>query len=147
MKYIPLFGIFCFAVFLVLNSLFAGLGHIPGPFLAKFTQLHGFLATWKAGRNGDYLVALHQRYGDVVRIGPRTVSVANPEAIAVIYNTKARLQKVCVALRHHGGFGARAARLTNLSLLQFESVSQLVRPQTTLPLSGILLFTAVTVAQ
>ena len=80
-------------IYCIVDSYRAGLGHIPGPFLARFTDLYRLVATWRAGRMGDFLVPLHEKYGDVVRIGPRSVSVSDPLAIPTIYNTKSRLWK------------------------------------------------------
>ncbi|PYI01677.1 putative cytochrome P450 oxidoreductase [Aspergillus sclerotiicarbonarius CBS 121057] len=58
--------------------------HIPGPLLASITNLP---RVWwvKTGRAHLYHQALHAKYGDVVRIGPRMVSFSNPEAIPTVY--------------------------------------------------------------
>ena len=93
MAYVVL-GLFGAVIYSVIDSLRAGLGHIPGPFLARFTSLHRLIETYRAGYVGDYLTPLHDKYGDVVRIGPRSVSVADPAAIPTIYNTKGRFWKV-----------------------------------------------------
>jgi hypothetical protein len=49
-----------------------------------------------SGREVSLYMKLHGEYGDIVRIGPRSVSVLDPRAIPVIYNVKARLSKVYV---------------------------------------------------
>ncbi|KAL2870730.1 cytochrome P450 [Aspergillus lucknowensis] len=61
-----------------------GLNRHPGPFLAKFTDIWRFLDVH--GRRPDITHnALHKKYGDVVRLGPNTLSFASPSAIKVIY--------------------------------------------------------------
>ncbi|EKG09784.1 Cytochrome P450 [Macrophomina phaseolina MS6] len=52
-----------------LNYFTPGVRKIPGPFLAKFTNLWRFYDVWK-GRNDLTLNALHHKYGDNVRLGP-----------------------------------------------------------------------------
>jgi hypothetical protein len=81
----------CYAI---VNSHSAGLSHVPGPFIARYTDWYGLVMKWKLGLQGDWLLPLHEKYGDVVRIGPHCVSVADPAAIRTIYSTKARLGKV-----------------------------------------------------
>ncbi|KAE8150726.1 cytochrome P450 [Aspergillus avenaceus] len=87
-------AIVAFTIYLVIHSHTAGLDHIPGPFLARYTNLHAWLyAQWYWGTNVCYLRRLHGEYGDVVRVGPRRVSVSNPDAIQTIYGMKASLNK------------------------------------------------------
>lgn len=85
-------------VFLVLDSRRAGLSHIPGPFLARYTDLWAVYNAWKGeSANGQIRVFrdLQARYGNVIRTGPRSVSVLDPAAISVIYGVRSRLDKVC----------------------------------------------------
>lgn len=90
-------ALFAFLLYLTYSSHKAGLNHIPGPFLARYTNLHAWIkAQLNWGSNNCYLRELHQRYGDVVRVGPNRVSVSNPEAIPLIYGVKASLSKVRV---------------------------------------------------
>src|SRR6266536_1605759 len=82
-------------VFLVVRSRNAGLEHLPGPFLAKYTDAwRGFKAWRYLNTNTSYQQKLLDRYGDVIRIGPNAVLVHDPEAIQTIYGVKARLDKV-----------------------------------------------------
>lgn len=60
------------------------LSHIPGPFLAKLTQLW-FFRQAMLGRTRHTLQEMHARYGDVVRVGPNEISVANADAIHPIH--------------------------------------------------------------
>ncbi|KAL7928631.1 cytochrome P450 CYP4/CYP19/CYP26 subfamily protein [Trichoderma chlorosporum] len=68
------------------------LRHIPGPFLASLTNLQ---RVWwvKTGRAHLYHQAVHEKYGDIVRIGPHMVSVSNPEAIQTIYPIRSGFPK------------------------------------------------------
>ncbi|KAJ7719960.1 benzoate para-hydroxylase [Mycena metata] len=60
------------------------LPRIPGPFLARWTNL--WLA-FHAHRGRRYIVVhkAHQRYGVFVRIGPNHVSISSPDALSVVY--------------------------------------------------------------
>ncbi|KAI1375397.1 putative benzoate 4-monooxygenase cytochrome P450 [Hypoxylon crocopeplum] len=60
------------------------LRHIPGPLFAKITNLQ---RVWwvKTGRAHLIHEQIHQKYGEVVRIGPNMVSISNPEAIPTVY--------------------------------------------------------------
>ncbi|KAL4768233.1 hypothetical protein BDW60DRAFT_219845 [Aspergillus nidulans var. acristatus] len=61
-----------------------GLHRYHGPILAKFTNLWRFLDV--RGRRPELThIALHRKYGDVVRLGPNTLSFASPSAIKIIY--------------------------------------------------------------
>jgi hypothetical protein len=60
------------------------LSQIPGPLLAKFTDLWRLLKV-KRGDCHDTYLALHERYGDLVRIGPNCVSISKPDMIPIIY--------------------------------------------------------------
>ena len=65
---------------------------IPGPFLASISRLW-MGASVLSGRAEHTQRALHQKYGPLVRIAPNEVSVADPEAIKVIYNIKSGFTK------------------------------------------------------
>lgn len=57
---------------------------IPGPFLAKFTNLWYM---YECRRCRRYLTVhkLHEKYGTFVRVQPDHVSIADPEAIPIVY--------------------------------------------------------------
>ena len=60
------------------------LAHIPGPFLARFTNIPRF--SWVLSyRAHDIHTALHRKYGPLVRFGPNMVSVADPAEVGNIY--------------------------------------------------------------
>ena len=59
--------------------------HISGPKLAAFSNLW---LLWQCRRGRRYLAvdAAHKKYGTFVRIQPNHVSIADPEAIGIIYS-------------------------------------------------------------
>ncbi|KAF5986189.1 pisatin demethylase cytochrome P450 [Fusarium coicis] len=69
---------------LLINKYGNGLNGIPGPALAAFTDLWRFLDVYQR-RPEVTQIALHEKHGSVVRLGPNTVSIADPAAIQTIY--------------------------------------------------------------
>lgn len=69
----------------LLNNKFAkGLNKYPGHWLAGYTDWWRFYDN--LGRKTQHThLELHRKYGDVVRLGPRVLSFADPKAIKVIY--------------------------------------------------------------
>jgi cytochrome P450 len=63
------------------------LKHIPGPFLAKFSDLWRWHSMNNTHFYGPTLMALHEQHGRLVRIGPNFVSVSDPTAISIVYGT------------------------------------------------------------
>lgn len=66
------------------RTLFHRLRLFPGPrvfALSKFVSIPMDLA----GQRPYRVTRWHQKYGDVVRLGPREISVADPRALPVIY--------------------------------------------------------------
>ncbi|KAJ8058504.1 hypothetical protein OCU04_012690 [Sclerotinia nivalis] len=60
------------------------LQHIPGPFLAAFSNIPRMYWVWTK-RAHEKHIALHKKYGSLVRIGPDVVSVGDPAEISHIY--------------------------------------------------------------
>ncbi|KAL4079574.1 cytochrome P450 [Scleroderma citrinum] len=57
---------------------------IPGPFLARFSDLWlGWVTS--QGHRSDVVHELHKKYGPLVRLAPNHVSIANPEALQIVY--------------------------------------------------------------
>lgn len=81
------------AVRLLHNKYATGLNHIPGPFLASFTDCYR-LAVARRYRPERWHIELQQRYGDFVRIGPRTVLCSSNKAAKKIYALNAGFIKV-----------------------------------------------------
>lgn len=57
---------------------------VPGPFIAKFSNLW-LLWQCRHGRRYVAVHAAHQKHGKLVRIQPNHVSIADDEAINAIY--------------------------------------------------------------
>ena len=70
---------------------------IPGPKLAAFSNLW-LLYQCRRGRRFLAVDKAHKKYGPLVRIQPDHVSVADPEAISVIYcHTGAWLKRFVIS--------------------------------------------------
>lgn len=85
---------------LVLAALFAWflrsylrLRHVPGQFLASLTNIPRLL--WVlSNRAHDIHIALHKKYGPLVRFGPNMVSIQDPAEISNIYGISNKFAKV-----------------------------------------------------
>ncbi|CAK7217425.1 hypothetical protein SCUCBS95973_003147 [Sporothrix curviconia] len=85
-------AVFLVIVLLVRNYRYHGLNQYPGPVLARFTDLWRFLSVYRGKQQLD-LRALHEQHGDVVRLGPNSLSFSSPEARRQIYGQTPRLTK------------------------------------------------------
>lgn len=74
---------------LVYNAFFHPVAKFPGPIYAGATSL-AFHAVTISGDMVPWLRNLHERYGEVVRIAPDTLSFINPQAWKDIYGHRAR---------------------------------------------------------
>lgn len=61
-----------------------GLLGIPGPWLAKVSNLYRLRLNQK-GRFSHDILDLHRKYGPYVRIGPDVVSIADTRLVSSIY--------------------------------------------------------------
>ncbi|KAK4454886.1 benzoate 4-monooxygenase [Podospora aff. communis PSN243] len=84
------------------------LRHVPGPFLAKFTNFWRLFAIW-SDRYPLIIQKLHKKYGPAVRIGPNTVSLDFPELIKTIHGTDGKFRKT--------GFYASASAIVDGNLI------------------------------
>jgi benzoate 4-monooxygenase len=87
---------------------------IPGPFAAAFTNLW-LLLQCRLGKRYLSVDAAHKKYGTLVRIQPNHVSIADPDAIPVIYG-------------HGNGFLKRYMH-TMLSFQSCSRIQELTWPQ------------------
>ncbi|KAG6361912.1 hypothetical protein INS49_010141 [Diaporthe citri] len=69
---------------LLRNRYHNGLHKYPGPFLASLTDWWRFVDVWNRRPEITHL-KLHEKHGDVVRLGPNTLSFADPAALKAIY--------------------------------------------------------------
>ncbi|KAI1610627.1 cytochrome P450 oxidoreductase [Exophiala viscosa] len=72
-------------VFQLFSYLRDPLRDIPGPFWARFTRLW-YLREIANGQFEKTNIALHRKYGPIVRISPHYYSIDDPEAIKTIYS-------------------------------------------------------------
>ena len=95
--YLGATSIFIFFAYLLVNSKRAKLGHIPGPWLAQYTNAWRGYQAWRLNHHAEgvnnYQIKMIGKYGDVVRISPTHVLVYDPEAIDTIFGFKERLDK------------------------------------------------------
>lgn len=82
-------------IYLCYNKYRSGLSSIPGPTLAAYTKLWRLHNVWKGSAHLD-AIALHKKHGNLVRIAPNHVSVADPKWIPVFYGSKEDYTKVGV---------------------------------------------------
>ena len=72
---------------------FHPLRQFPGPWAAKLTKWVDFYHT-APGKRHEWLPSLHEKYGDIVRIGPNELSFSNPGAVKYLHGPQgARLRK------------------------------------------------------
>ncbi|KAI8650969.1 hypothetical protein NCS57_01432500 [Fusarium keratoplasticum] len=69
-----------------LFTIYLRLSSIPGPFAAKFTDFWRYRSQNAKGHT-QRLLALHQKHGKLVRIGPNHVSISDPAAVPIVYST------------------------------------------------------------
>ena len=80
-------------IVVLLSSYFQnGLHRFPGPLAAKFSQIWLLLNT-RHGQHHQTVIKLHEKYGNIVRLGPDYVSLADQADIKVVYGFAKRLNK------------------------------------------------------
>ncbi|OJJ89023.1 cytochrome P450 [Aspergillus glaucus CBS 516.65] len=72
---------------------FHPLRNFPGPVGARISRLHASFLTLKTAQMHYVVQDMHRQYGDVVRTGPREVSICRPSAIRAIYGPPTRCTK------------------------------------------------------
>jgi hypothetical protein len=83
----------CLVAYGFKNYLNKGLNKYPGPILAGFTDIWRFQDVCK--RRPDITqLNLHEKHGDVVRLGPNALSFASPRALKTIYGLNKGFVKV-----------------------------------------------------
>ena len=69
-----------------------GLQRFKGPFLASFTDAWRFFYHFR--RKGMPYRDLHDRFGDIVRVGPNVLSFRDPQATREIFGAGSNFGKV-----------------------------------------------------
>ena len=64
-----------------------------GPFLARYTDIWRYMSV-RDGQHHQEIIALHRKWGRIVRTGPNSVSISDPSAIPLIYGVNRGFQKV-----------------------------------------------------
>ncbi|KAM0328843.1 hypothetical protein ACHAQA_005259 [Verticillium albo-atrum] len=83
---VVLFAVLVF--FSLCRAVLSPLRSVPGPFVARFTDAW-YLWRLYQGRFEKEALALHERYGPVVRLGPNRYTFASPSALKAIYGPSA----------------------------------------------------------
>jgi hypothetical protein len=78
---------------LLYNKYGRGLHNIPGPWLAGYTDLWRLFVV-RGRRAQEVHIELHKKYGPAVRLGPRAVSIADTDALKIVYSPSAGWSKV-----------------------------------------------------
>jgi len=73
-------------------ALFGPLSKIPGPFIARWTNIRLKLAVL-SGKRMYYIDSLHQKYGHIVRIAPLEVSISDPAAFREMHKIQGGCRK------------------------------------------------------
>lgn len=81
-----------FASYAIYMRFFHALASVPGPFWASLTRCWIINHIW-TGEMHRTAIALHQKYGQIVRIGPNEVSIADPSALKTIYGAGTKFCK------------------------------------------------------
>ncbi|CBX98473.1 hypothetical protein LEMA_P098820.1 [Plenodomus lingam JN3] len=99
---------------LIYRIFFHRLRHIPGPFLARFSKLYGiFCGVLPHYQYYKWAEKLHEQYKtDVIRTGPREVTVYTADAIKLVHgpNTRCRKGPWYAAAKHVGGASVHTTR-------------------------------------
>ena len=86
-----------FIAYLINNRFHHGLNIYPGPFLASITDWWRFWIVYNRRPEVEH-IKLHAKHGDIVRLGPNSLSFADPKALKSIYGLNKGFTKVCTQL-------------------------------------------------
>ena len=136
-QFLTLLGLLCLYVLCVRYR--SGLRRIPGPWLASISSIWRFAVVWRQDMPATS-IKLHARHGPLVRIGPHHVSVADPEAVKIIYGADSRYQKVWRQLQLCRVWLTRIAR--QLSIKQLKLVTRELFSPTCLHLQAVTIMLA-----
>lgn len=82
-----------YASMLIYRAYFHKLHSYPGPFLARLSSLYLFGLILRKIQQFDVVDGWHERYGDIVRVGPNELSLADPKAAVAIYSPNSGCSK------------------------------------------------------
>lgn len=81
-----------YILYVLLAPFLSPLRRVPGPFYARFTNLF-YLNRVRNGGFQHENVALHRKFGPLVRLGPKLVSIDDPSALKTIYGIGSKFPK------------------------------------------------------
>jgi hypothetical protein len=90
---IALFLLVLFIAKLIQIACSPGVKQMPGPFLAKFTDLWRLSHAYKGDLFRKYQ-ELQQKYGNYVRIGPNTILISESDVFQQVMGAKGEFPKV-----------------------------------------------------
>lgn len=76
----------------VFQTLASPLRSVPGPFLARLSRLWYFHRVHR-GRFEHDNIALHRKYGPIVRVGPDMYSIDSPDVVKTVYGIGSKFPK------------------------------------------------------
>jgi hypothetical protein len=79
-------------IIFVYKALTSPLRTVPGPFLARFGRLYYFIKVAQGRWEHDDM-ALHRKYGPVVRVGSDLYSIDSPEVLKSVYAINSKFPK------------------------------------------------------
>lgn len=78
---------------LIFLHYYHGLHRYNGPFMASLTDFWRMCHAYR-NRHREPMLHMHEKYGDVVRMGPNVLSFQQPQAIKDIYGAGKHYKKV-----------------------------------------------------
>ncbi|KAJ5157810.1 cytochrome P450 [Penicillium canariense] len=79
-------------LYVIYQCFFSPLAGFPGPFWAKLTKLYRAYISLRGNAHRDF-IALHRKYGNIVRVAPNELSIADPKAFREIYKAGNKFHK------------------------------------------------------
>jgi hypothetical protein len=85
----------CICLYFLRNRYGRGLHGIPGPFLQSFSMVPRAWQVWQ-GNIHQRDLEFHQKYGKLVRIGPRLLSLSDVSEMNTVYGITTKFYKVSI---------------------------------------------------
>ncbi|KAL7957942.1 cytochrome P450 [Trichoderma compactum] len=77
----------------VYRAFFHPLQKVPGPFWARVSRFYAMGKMIQSRKGYQDIQKLHQKYGDIVRVGPRELSINRPSAIRSLYGAHSQTSR------------------------------------------------------
>jgi len=88
----PVIGLASFFLFVIYCRTLHPLANVPGPFTASFSRFWMIKRT-HAGDMHRTMIAMHEKYGNLVRTGHNEVSISDPQIIKTVYGAGSKFVK------------------------------------------------------